>query len=583
MKTSDFIALFLESMGVQTVFELSGGAIVHLLDSISRRGKLRLISVHHEQAAAFAADAVGRLTGIPGVAMATSGPGATNLITGIASCYFDSSPAVFITGQVNRDEQKKNRSIRQLGFQETDIVQMVRPITKRAWLVERLADLPAILQDAFALAVAGRPGPVLVDIPMDIQRLETDFLDPAAKLKPPSVPPDLTAGREALFSLLAQSARPLILAGSGTRFHRTLLRNFARAVQVPVVTTLLGLDAIPFIDPLHVGMIGSYGNRWANLALGRSDLLIVLGSRLDVRQTGSQTAAFREGRAIFHVDCDPAEINNRVSGCHAVVADVGTFLQSALARSGERVPPNLREDWLNEIHALRRQWPDTEEFAGISGINPNAFMHSLSQAMPNAGTYIADVGQNQMWAAQSLELAESQRFLTCGGMGAMGFALPAALGVASVDATRPIVVIAGDGGFQCNLQELQTVVRNRFPIKIVILNNGCHGMVRQFQQSYFDGRYQSTLWGYSAPDFALVAKAYGLETQAITESSDVPDAVAWLRSTALRPALLSAQIDTYANAYPKVAFGSPLTEMEPFAESRIRESTHAHRTMVASS
>jgi acetolactate synthase-1/2/3 large subunit len=190
--------------------------------------------------------------------------------------------------------------------------------------------------------------------------------------------------------------------------------------------------------------------------------------------------------------------------------------------------------------------------------------------MPNAAAFIADVGQNQMWAAQSLELQESQRFLTSGGMGSMGFALPAALGAASVYSARPIVVIAGDAGFQCNLQELQTVVRNQFPIKIVILDNGCHGMVRQFQQSFFDRRYQSTLWGYSAPDFALLGKAYGLETHAITEPGDVPAAIEWLRSTGMRPTLLSVKIDTYANAYPKVAFGSPITEMEPFAPRRCR-------------
>jgi len=568
MKGSDCVAQFLEETGVQTVFELSGGMIAHMLDSISRRGKLRIVSVHHEQAAAFAADAVGRLTGVPGIAMATSGPGATNLITGIGSCYFDSSPAVFITGQVNRDEQKKDRRIRQLGFQETDIVSIVRPITKGAWLVERPEDLHSILKDALALAVSGRPGPVLIDIPMDIQRMEIEFPSDSITAKQQSVSPIWTADGDALFSQLSKSSRPLILAGGGTRSHRALLRDFARAVQVPVVKTLMGVDAMAFNDPLHVGMIGSYGNRWANLALGRSDLLIVLGSRLDVRQTGSQTDTFRKGRVIFHVDCEPGEINNRVAGCHAIVSDVGSFLEAAVVRAKNQGRHNPRAEWLNEIHHLRREWPDTEELAGISGINPNVFIRALSQAMQEASAYIVDVGQNQMWAAQSLELGESQRFLTSGGMGSMGFALPASLGAASVDCASPIVVIAGDGGFQCNLQELQTVVRNRLPIKIVILDNGCHGMVRQFQESYFDRRYQSTLWGYSAPDFAVVGKAYGLETRTVTEPGGVADALEWLRSTGMRPALLSVKIDTYANVYPKVAFGCPITEMEPFAKPR---------------
>jgi acetolactate synthase I/II/III large subunit len=567
VKGSDYIASFLEHKGVRTVFELSGGMIVHLLDSISRRGKIRILSVHHEQAAAFAADAMGRLTGAPGVAMATSGPGATNLLTGIASCYFDSSPAVFITGQVNRHEQKGDRAIRQLGFQETEIVPIARPVTKAAWQVRSPEDLPRMLEAAFELAVSGRPGPVLVDVPMDIQRIEADF--------PPPEPVRRAAAKQApepaylaeLIDALRQARRPLILAGGGIRGARAtdLFRAFAGLVKVPVVKSLMAVDAIPYADPLHVGMIGSYGNRWANLALGKSDLLVVLGSRLDIRQTGADTRAFASGRTIFHVDCDAGELNNRIGGCRTAVCDLHPCLEAAIAAAKESGPWPVATAWLEEIQALRARWPDTEELKGIPGINPNEFMHQLSQRFTNAGVYVADVGQHQMWAGQSLELGETQRFLTSGGMGSMGFGLPAAIGAAMVDSSRPIVLIAGDGGFQCNIQELETVAHHRLPLKVVILNNGCHGMVRQFQQSYFEGNYQSTLWGYSAPDFVRVAEAYGLEARSLTESNDVAAAVEWLHSTQERPALLDVKIDTYANAYPKIAFGRPMTEMEPLA------------------
>jgi acetolactate synthase-1/2/3 large subunit len=574
LKGSDYISRFLEEKGVQNVFELSGGMITHMLDSISRRGKIRIVSVHHEQAAAFAADAVGRLTGIPGVAMATSGPGATNLLTGIGSCYFDSSPAVFITGQVNRHEQKGDRAIRQLGFQETDIVAMARPITKGAWLVQQPEELPKIVQEAFALAVSGRPGPVLVDIPLDIQRMEIDCTMDAEGGAVADEPTEVnTDDCDTLLEAIRNAARPLILAGGGTRADRNLLRSFARTVQVPVVKSLLGVDAMAYHDPLNVGMIGSYGNRWANLAMGRSDLLIVLGSRLDIRQTGSQTQEFREGRSIFHVDCDAGEMNNRITGCFTIHSELRAFLVTAISRAKESGRWHPREEWASEIHLLRKRWPDTAELEGTPGINPNLFMHALSQALPEASTYVVDVGQHQMWAAQSMELGEEQRFLTSGGMGSMGFALPAALGAAAVNAGKPVVVIAGDGAFQCNLQELQTAVRNQFPLKIVVMDNGCHGMVRQFQESYFEGRYQSTLLGYSAPDFARVGAAYGLETCSVEHPNDVAKAVEWLHSTGLRPALLHVKIDTFTNAYPKMAFGRPITEMEPFAKPLEQEGT----------
>ena len=577
MKISDAIAAELAAQGVDQVFELVGGMITHLVDSIGRCGRTRIVSVHHEQAAAFAADAVGRMTGVPGVALATSGPGATNLLTGIAGCHFDSSPAVFITGQVNRHEQRGMRAIRQLGFQETDIVSMAAAVTKSARLINEPDEVIPALRQAFELARSGRPGPVLLDIPMDVQRSEVSD----GPFDPP-LPLALDAGTDAdpfieeLLDRIASAQRPLVLAGGGVRASGAVdaFRGFVQRTGLPVVTSLLGVDVLPYLHPSRVGMIGSYGNRWANQALARSDLLLVLGSRLDVRQTGAQTDAFADGRTIYHVDCEAGELNNRVLGCRAHRGHLAPILAMAAeaARGRSDLRPG-RPHWLAEITDARTAWPDTAELKGIRGINPNALMHALSARSPGASAFVADVGQHQMWAAQSLELGSDQRFLTSGGMGAMGFALPAAIGASIAVPGRPVVMIAGDGGFQLNIQELQTVRRNRLPIKMVIVNNRCHGMVRQFQESYFEGRYQSTYWGYSAPDFAALADAYGIRSRCVDDPAHARVALDDLWRDPLEPFLLEVMVDTFANAYPKLAFGRPITEMEPHAKPLDMEGT----------
>ena len=575
IKASDYIARYLYSRGVRTVYELPGGMITHMLNSLYEFQKIRVVSVHHEQAAAFAADATGRITGVPGVAMATSGPGAINLLTGIGSCHFDSSPAVFITGQVNRHELRGDRAIRQLGFQESDIVSMAKPITKAAWQVGSIEELPELLEKAFDLALSGRPGPVLVDVPMDIQNTKFEVPDPlgyagiAAKVSPiaASVWNDLQAA-------LKKSKKPLVLVGAGVRAGNALsaLHTFVRALGIPVVNSLLAVDVMPYDDPLRVGMIGSYANRWANHARANSDLLLVLGSRLDIRQTGNDTAFFKGERVIVHVDVEAGEMNNRIPGCVAIHTELRPFLEQAV----EHLKSTARPEWLQwreEIAALRERFDDRLELTTIEGINPNIFMHQLSAASKAAGAYLVDVGQHQMWAAQSVEVGADQRWLTSGGMGSMGFALPAAIGAAVSLTPRPVVVIAGDGAFQCNLQELQTIVRNKLPVKIVVINNHCHGMVRQFQQSYFNEQYQSTLWGYSTPDFARVAEAFGIRSGSVGNASEIDAGLKTLWEDPSAPALIEVTIDTYTNVYPKIAFGRPLTEMEPDAQPIAMEST----------
>jgi acetolactate synthase-1/2/3 large subunit len=560
IKVSDYIAEFLDQQRVPQVYELVGGMITHMIDSIHRRGRPRIVSMHHEQGAAFAADASGRMTGIPGVAMATSGPGAVNLLTGIGSCYFDSAPAVFLTGQVNRAEMRGERPVRQLGFQETDIVAMAQPITKAAWLAGSPEQVPSLLARAFALATEGRPGPVLVDLPMDVQR---------GQIPEPDAPPAASATAPAmdlgeLFADLARAERPLVLAGGGVRASLThpAFVEFVEGLGVPVVYSLMGVDLLPAAHDLRVGMIGTYGNRWANLALGRSDFVLVLGSRLDVRQTGADTRSFKGQKPIYHVDVDRAETNNRVSGCRAVVGHLRDFFAAARPLLPRTSAP--RTAWLAEIATARSAWPDEAELAGIPGINPNRFMHALSRHAADAAAFVVDVGQHQMWAGQSLELAPGQRFLTSGGMGAMGYALPAAIG-AALSSRGPVVMIAGDGGFQCNIQELQTLAHHGLPVRMVVIDNHALGMVRQFQESYFDERYQSTVWGYSAPDFVRVAEAYGIPARALTAPGEVDAAAGWL-AHAKGPALLRVEVDARANAYPKIAFGHPITEMEPLAK-----------------
>jgi acetolactate synthase-1/2/3 large subunit len=572
MQASDWIAETLAAQGVEAVYEVVGGMIANFLDALHRDGRVRIVSCHHEQAAGFSAEGHARMSGVPGVAMGTSGPGAINLLTALGSCHFDSVPAVFITGQVNRSEQKGERSIRQLGFQETDIAAMAAPIAKAAWRVRTAEELPQLVLAAFELARSGRPGPVLVDIPMDLQRIDVSApVLPAAAVTAPT--PVEGRSIERMLEELGRASRPLILAGGGLRAAGAvpLFRELVDRLGVPVVSSLMGVDALPFGHPSRVGLIGTYGNRWANIALARADFLLVLGSRLDIRQTGADTDAFAADRPIHHVDCDEGELNNRVLGCDAVVAQLRPYLSAALELLEGRSQPEL-DDWRTQLAELEARWPDTGELPDLQGINPNELMHRLARPATAARAYVTDVGQHQMWAAQSLELGPEQRFLTSGGMGAMGSGLPLAVG-ACVATGAPVVLVAGDGGFQLNIQELQTVARNSLPLKMVILNNRSHGMVRQFQESYFEGRYQSTAWGYSAPDFVAVAGAYGIAAGRADREEELDGAIASMWREPEMPYLLEVTIDTAANAYPKIAFGHPISEMEPFVAPKAMEST----------
>ena len=563
IKASDFIADELHRQGVTVIFEMIGGMITHIIDSVHQKGQVKIVSMHHEQAAGFAAEAVGRMTGVPGVALATSGPGATNLITAIGSCYFDSVPAVFITGQVNTTELSTGRALRQQGFQETDIVSIAKPITKAAWQLEKAEDLPKMLRDAFDMAKSGRSGPVLVDLPMDLQREEIVVDDPPISSSKAVASDEVVefAGKVARAFKFAK--RPLILAGGGIRSAGLIdaFMGVTEAIKAPVVWSLMGSDLLTFDHPQRVGMIGTYGNRWANQAMMESDVILVLGSRLDVRQTGANAKLFKGNRSIYHLDCDSEQLNNQVVDCEVCLGELSEFLPLLINEFCSNDLPTY-SSWYSHIHSLKAMWPDVAELKDCKGINPNAFMHHLSQASHAASAFIADVGKNQMWAAQSVELVAGQRFLLSGGIGSMGFALPAAIG--SVFASNQAVVcITGDGGLQCNIQELETITSHKLPVKILVFNNQSLGMVGQFQEDYFESRMQSTVWGYSSPDFEKVAKAYNINSMTISTPEKVKAALEWLWSDPKAPALLNVMIDLDTKVHPKAAYGRPINDMDP--------------------
>lgn len=564
MKVTQYIARFLKDKGIHTVFELQGGMITRIIDALNQEGGIDIVSMHHEQAAAMAADAYGRIKNKPGVALATSGPGATNLLTGIGNCFFDSVPAIFITGQVNTNEQKGDKSTRQIGFQETDIVAMAGAVTKKAYAIKTKDEIPNVFEEAYQIAMSSRPGPVLIDIPMNIQNQEIED----AFVEKPFLEKNLTTCDDFInkyINALKVSKKPLLLIGRGIRAAQAseLFKKFIAKFQIPVVTSLLGVDVLPYTHPLRVGFIGTYGNRWANYALGSSDVLLVLGSRIDLRQTGADIEAFKQGKQIFHVDIDSAELNNRFTDTITLNTDLVTFFEEVQKIDYSYCLPI---DWNAEIKEKREAYNDILELKNVNGINPNRFMHQLSKISFKAKGFTTDVGNNQMWSAQSLELNGDQLFLSSGGMGAMGYSLPAAIGASIALNKQPMVCISGDGGFQINIQELETVKRNNLPIKIVILNNHCLGMIRQFQDSYFESRYQSTVWGYSAPDFTAIARAYGIDSFSIEKEEDINIGLNRMWEDANAPFLLNVNINIHTNVYPKMLFGNPLTKMEPTIE-----------------
>ncbi|VVB93005.1 3D-(3,5/4)-trihydroxycyclohexane-1,2-dione hydrolase [uncultured archaeon] len=581
MKISDYVIDFLIENNIRYIFEVIGGAITHLVDSTYGRKDIACIVTHHEQAAAFAAEAYSRVTSNIGVAMATSGPGATNLITGIGSAYFDSIPCLYITGQVNTYEYKFNKKIRQLGFQETDIVNIVKPITKYACMITEPTSIKYQLQKAIYIAKSGRPGPVLLDIPMNIQRTEInpdelpEFFDSeeCSNIKEELKNENDDSKIKVILDLIEHSERPVVLIGGGIRSSGATneLFEFIQKTKIPVVSSLMGLDAFPHDHPLFFGMIGAYGNRYSNLAVANSDLLIVLGSRLDMRQTGTRPETFAVSAKIIHIDIDENELNSKVKSFLSIKSDLKQFLSD----SNKKLKPkntNSLNDWYESIKRYKKKFPsyifpEKEK----DPILPNFFMKYLSGKAADDAIICLDVGQHEMWAAQSFEIKKNQRMIISGGMGSMGFGLPAAIGASLAEPGKQVIAIVGDGGFQMNIQELQTIVRNKLPIKIFLLNNKSLGMVRQFQELYFKKRFLSTLIGYDCPDFTKVVQAYGIQSESISTFSDLKEIITSKLNDSFH-LFVEVIIPMESNVDPKLEFNRPIEDQSPYISREQLES-----------
>lgn len=565
MKASDAIAKFLINNHVQTCFELVGGMITHLLDSFAESGQFNIVSMHHEQSAAFAAEGVARCTKgkTIAVAMGTSGPGATNLITGIGSCWFDSIPCLFITGQVNTHELKGNRAIRQQGFQELDIVEVVRSITKYAVRIDNADDILAELHKALSQSQSGRPGPVLIDIPHNIQRSEIDDDLVEMWLKKPLEincsfevsPNDI----KSLETLCNEALRPLICIGGGARWADSMDKwlEAAEEAGIPYVSTLMGHERVISRDN-YFNMIGSYGNREANWALQNCDLLIVVGARLDVRQTGSDIGDFARKAKIVQIDIDPSQLNNRIKTDFSICASAENFFNTFQLHA--QLFPKIDSLWLKELSTLRQLYQKNEYTDW--NLSPSEIFKKLNSALADrAVEYVCDVGNHQMWAAQNIRLSTEQAIHYSGGMGAMGFALPTAIGVA-IQSRKKVIVITGDGSLQINIQELDTLRRLGLDLTIIVMNNAILGMVKNFQDMYFDGRDQSTKKGYSSPSFTNIAQAYGIESHRISNIQEL-DKVLSLIVGYNHPLLIEIMMDGATECRPRLAFGSKLDEQLP--------------------
>jgi acetolactate synthase-1/2/3 large subunit len=542
--------MFIAEKNTPAVFQLSGGMIAFMIDAIGRLGRTPIINTRHEQAAGFAAEGSARISRIPGFAMGTSGPGATNLLTPIASSYFDSIPVVYITGQVNQKELRTNPAQRQNGFQELDICEMAKSITKKVYKPQTATEALAALGEGWLLCQEGRQGPVLIDIPINLQQeiIEYDF-PPSPSVAKKSELPD-----EELLEfkkILVAAKHPLLLIGGGVRLSNAteLLSEFINKTGIPYVSTLLGLDSISHTNDKYLGFIGSYGNRWSNSAVLQSDLLIAIGSRLDVRQTGNNIPKFITGKKIVRVDIDEHELSGRISSDLAIKSDAADFLRAAM-----RIDYTIDSvGYVAGILEIKKNHPQELEQQPNLTLNPSTVMEHLGELFCESSGFIIDVGQHQMWAAQSISLRDGQRFLTSGGLGAMGFAIPASIGAAVANRSR-WVSISGDGCLQLSSAELQTIIQYNLPITVCVINNGQHGMVAQFQEENMDGRLTGTREGFSNPNFQELAAAYGFKRIAkISTLAELGELKSWVKDSNDDPIFLEFVVDPEAKALPKMS------------------------------
>jgi len=557
-KGSQIVCESLLKEGCNVVFGIPGGAILPLYQALPEYPELRHILTRHEQGAALAADGYARVTGKPGVAFATSGPGATNLVTGIACAQMDSVPLVIVTGQVN------SWAIGSDAFQETDITGITLPITKHNFLVMDASEIASSIKEAFYIANSGRPGPVLVDIPRDVFVQEVEYEEPG-ELNLPGYSPNFSGHsgqiRKAA-NLINESEKPVIVAGHGVIISKAYdeLKELAEKAQIPVITTLLGISCFPEDHVLWTGWPGMHGMAYASFAIEEADLIIALGMRFDDRITGNPSKFALNSKKI-HIDVDPSEIGKNIPVDVPIVGDV----KEVLTRMNTHVGATTHPAWLKKIDVLKEDHPSLD-IPETSKLLARQVVRDIADETKGGATIVTGVGQHQMWAAQHYRFKKPCTFLTSGGSGTMGYEVPAAMGAQVADPDSTVWSIAGDGGFQMTLCELATIAENRLPVKFAILNNGFLGMVRQWQEIFFDSSYVSTAYTGN-PDFVRLAEAYGIKGIRVTDKTQVKTAIAEAMDHD-GPVVVDFIVEQEENVYPMIPSGMTVYDMieEPISE-----------------
>lgn len=556
LRGAEILLQCLQREGVDTVFGYPGGAMLPIYDALYS-SDIRHILARHEQGAAHAADAYARVTGKVGVCLATSGPGATNLVTGIATAYMDSIPMVCLTGQVG------TALIGRDAFQEADITGITLPITKHNYLVENTEDLEQVIREAFYIARTNRPGPVVVDLPKDIMERVIDWepQNQEVNIRGYRVMKGFNSGQViAAVELIRKAERPIIYAGGGVISSNASeqLRQLAEEQKIPVTTTLMGMGCFPSAHYLSLGMLGMHGTRYANYAIGESDLLIAVGVRFDDRVTG-KIDTFTPHAKVIHIDIDAAEIGKNVAVDIPIVGDVQSVLQAINSRL-QPVDEKERQEWQGMIDRWKDEYPLRYGSSPEGRIMPQHIVEKISELTQGEAIITTEVGQHQMWAAQYYRFKHPRSFITSGGLGTMGFGFPAAIGAKVARPDLPVIDIAGDGSIQMNIQELGTAVQYKLPVIICIFNNQFLGMVRQWQSLFYEGRYSHTDISLQ-PDFVKVAEAYGAVGIRVKDMNEVDDALRQALQVTDRPVVIDFWVDREANVYPMVPPGGSLNNM----------------------
>ncbi len=548
---SEILVRCLEDQGVDTIFGYPGGSVIPLYDVLVQSKKIRHILVRHEQGAAHGADGYARVTGKTGVCIATSGPGATNLVTGIATAYMDSIPMVAITGQVPVPLLGKD------SFQEVDITGITLPITKHNYLVKDVKNLSKVIREAFHIASSGRPGPVLIDVPKDVLTARCKYTFPDVAEMPGYKPTyhGHASQIKAAADALMKAKKPVIYAGGGIisgSANRELLA-LAELLSIPVTTTLMGMGGFPGDHALSLGMLGMHGTVYANYAIAECDVLVAAGARFDDRVTG-KCDCFAENATIIQIDIDPAEVGKNVQVDIPIVGDVKHILSSILVLCSRQ----QQTEWLEKIHQWKNDYPLVYKTGGK--LKPQMVIEKFFEATKGDAIVTTEVGQHQMWAAQFYRFKSPRSFVSSGGLGTMGYGLPATVGAQIGCPERTVVNISGDGSFQMNVQELATAVRYKLPIKIAILNNQYLGMVRQWQEMFFDRRYACTDIS-DQPDFVKLAEAYGAVGIQVTEENQVEAAIKEAMSITDRPVVMDFRVDPDENVFPMIPSGGTVEDI----------------------